>query len=53
MLWLTKKEESVLGRQIEIGGRLNDLIDEFDVNQDTSFNCIIANYVARKIQKPT
>ena len=38
---LTKKEESVIGRQIEIGDRINDLIVEFDINRDTSFNSTI------------
>lgn len=38
---LTKKEESVIGRQIEIGDRINNLIVEFDINRDTSFNSTI------------
>ena len=38
---LTKKEESVLGRQIEIGDRINELVVEFDIREDTSFNSTI------------
>ena len=38
---LTKKEESVLGRQIEIGDRINELTVDFDIREDTSFNSTI------------
>ena len=38
---LTKKEESILGRQIEIGDRIEKLSTEFDVKKDTTFNSTI------------
>jgi RNA polymerase primary sigma factor len=38
---LTKKEESVLGRQIEIGDRLRNISNEFDIAKNTSFNSTI------------
>ena len=38
---LTKKEESVLGRQIEIGDRISKLTNEFDITENTSFNSTI------------
>ena len=38
---LTKKEESVLGRQIEIGDRIRNISNEFDITKNTSFNSTI------------
>ena len=38
---LTKKEESILGRQIEIGDRIEKLSSEYEVQEDTAFNSTI------------
>ena len=35
---LTKKEESILGRQIEIGDRISELSSEFEIKEDSAFN---------------
>ena len=38
---LTKPEEAVLGRQIEIGDRINNLSVELDIKDDSSFHSTI------------
>ena len=42
---LTKKEEAIIGRQIEIGDRISKLTNEFDITENTSFNSTIVAIV--------
>ena len=46
---LTKKEESILGRQIEIGDRIEKLSSEYEVQEDTAFNSTIVAIAIRLV----